>query len=63
MFGGLWSERLQPTGRFYVDMHFVVATLLGWLVAVPLIYLIMWIAFPEKPLEAQPVSVTGQGNL
>jgi phage shock protein PspC (stress-responsive transcriptional regulator) len=44
-------------------MHFVVATLLGWLVAVPLIYLIMWIAFPEKPLEAQPVSVTGQGNL
>lgn len=45
-----------------IRIGFVVATLLGWLVAVPVIYLIMWIAIPEKSLDAQPVSVTAQGN-
>ena len=32
-----------------IRIGFVVATLLGWLVAVPVIYLIMWIAIPEVP--------------
>jgi phage shock protein C len=37
-----------------VRVGFVAGTLLGWLVAVPAIYLIMWIVTPEKPL---PVTV------
>ena len=41
-----------------IRIGFVVATILGWFVAVPVVYLIMWIAIPEKPLTAQPVSVT-----
>jgi phage shock protein C len=43
-----------------VRVGFVAGTLLGWLVAVPAIYLIMWIVTPEKPLASQPVSVTPQ---
>jgi phage shock protein PspC (stress-responsive transcriptional regulator) len=38
-----------------VRVVFVAGTLLGWLVAVPAIYLILWIFTPEKPL---PVPVT-----
>lgn len=41
-----------------IRIGFVVATIFGWFVAVPVIYLIMWIAFPEKPLEAQAVNIT-----
>ena len=43
-----------------VRVGFVAGTLLGWLVAVPAIYLIMWIVTPEKPLASQPVSVTAE---
>jgi phage shock protein C len=43
-----------------VRVGFVAGTLLGWLVAVPAIYLIMWIVTPETPLASQPVSVTPQ---
>jgi phage shock protein C len=34
-----------------VRVGFVAGTLLGWLVAVPAIYLILWIFTPEKPLS------------
>jgi len=43
-----------------IRVGFVAGTLLGWLVAVPVIYLIMWIVTPEKQLDSQPVSVTSQ---
>ena len=43
-----------------IRVGFVAGTLLGWLVAVPVIYLILWIVTPEKPLFSQPVSVTSQ---
>jgi phage shock protein C len=33
-----------------VRVAFVAGMLLGWLVAVPAIYLILWIFTPEKPL-------------
>ena len=41
-----------------VRVGFVAGTLLGWLVAVPVVYLILWIFTPEKPLASQPASVT-----
>jgi phage shock protein C len=40
-----------------IRIGFVVATILGWFVAIPVIYLIMWIAIPEKPLTVQPVNI------
>jgi phage shock protein PspC (stress-responsive transcriptional regulator) len=41
-----------------VRIGFVAGTLLGWLVAVPAIYLILWIFTPEKPLASQTASVS-----
>ena len=43
-----------------IRVAFVAGTLLGWLVAVPAIYLILWIFTPEKPLASQPVTVSAQ---
>jgi phage shock protein C len=43
-----------------IRVGFVAGALLGWLVAVPVIYLILWIVTPEIPLAAQPVERTAQ---
>jgi phage shock protein C len=43
-----------------IRVGFIAGALLGWLVAVPVIYLILWIVTPEKPLAAQPLGVTAQ---
>jgi phage shock protein PspC (stress-responsive transcriptional regulator) len=53
IFGGVCAGlaeylNIDPT---LVRVGFVAGTLLGWLVAVPAIYLIIWIVTPEKPLS------------
>lgn len=46
---------IDPT---LVRIGFILGSLLGWIVALGLIYLVMLIIVPETPLEAQALQAT-----